>query len=90
MIRGARRAGNPFESGSRSYPVEVKSGERGGVKSLRSFMIKKHAAPAVRVSSLKPSRQQSGTTSGGLLQPFTLIDLPFYLVNQFDLPLAES
>jgi len=79
-----------FESGNRIYPVEVKSGERGSIKSLHSFMLKKHASLAVRVSSLKPSLQQLIAKSGGQQQPFTLIDLPFYLVNQLDRFLAES
>jgi len=78
-----------FESGSRIYPVEVKSGERGSIKSLHAFMVKKQASLAVRVSSLKPSRQKLLAKSGGGRQPFTLLDIPFYLLGRLEYLLAE-
>ena len=37
-------------SGGRIYPVEVKSGVRGSMKSLRLFMAEKHVDMGVRIS----------------------------------------
>jgi len=78
-----------FESGNRIYPLEVKSGTSGSIKSLHSYVIKKQASHALRISSGKPSIQTITARSNKQEQPFTLIDLPFYLVNQLERLLAE-
>ncbi len=78
-----------FECGNRIYPVEVKSGVSGSIKSLHSYIIKKQAMDAIRISSGKPSVQLLTARSNKQEKPFTLIDLPFYLVNQLERLLKE-
>ena len=73
-----------YESGNMVYPVEVKSGTGGTIKSLHSYMVKKQADQAIRISSAKPSLQEHVAKVNKTAKPFRLINLPFYLVNQID------
>jgi predicted AAA+ superfamily ATPase len=73
-----------FECENKVYPVEVKSGVSGSIKSLHSYIIKKKTSHAIRISSAKPSVQALTARSNKQEQQFTLIDLPFYLVNQLE------
>ena len=73
-----------YESGNMVYPVEVKSGTGGTIKSLHSYMVKKQADQAIRISSAKPSLQELVAKVNNTAKPFRLINLPFYLVNQID------
>jgi hypothetical protein len=73
-----------FESENRIYPVEVKSGMRGTIKSLHAYVVKKQASQAIRISSAKPSVEQLLARINRQEQSFLLINIPFYLVNQLD------
>ncbi len=70
--------------GSRICPVEVKSGATGTIKSLHSFVIKKKADLAFRVSSARPGMQKLTARMNKAEHPFTLLSIPFYLVNQWE------
>ena len=71
-----------YVSGNTIIPVEVKAGSKGTIKSLQSYVIKKQADLAVRVSSGKPSVNELVAKSAGKERDFRLINLPFYLVNR--------
>ncbi len=73
-----------YESGNMVYPVELKSSAGGTIKSLHSYMVKKQADQAIRISSAKPSLQELVAKVNNTAKPFRLINLPFYLVNQID------
>lgn len=73
-----------YTFGNEILPVEVKSGKTGTIKSLQSFVIKKQAERAIRISSNKPLREQLVAKSGDQKQSFTLLNLPFYLVNRIE------
>ncbi len=71
-------------AGNRICPLEVKSGTAGTIKSLHSFVIRKKAGLAFRVSSAKPSVQRLTARMNKAEQPFTLLNIPFYLINQWE------
>lgn len=73
-----------FENGSAVYPVEVKSGSGSSIKSIHSFIIRKQADVAFRISSSRPSVQELTARMGKREKPFRLINLPFYLLNRLD------
>jgi len=73
-----------FISGNTIIPVEVKAGSTGTIKSLQSYVIKKQADIAVRVSSAKPSVNHLVAKSSHQTRDFTLVNIPFYLVNRLD------
>lgn len=66
-------------------PVEVKSGSRGSIKSLQSFVIKKQADIAIRISSAKPSVNLLEAKLNKQKHDFTLLNIPFYLTNRLEL-----
>lgn len=70
--------------GNRICPLEVKSGSSGTIKSLHSFVIKKQADLAIRVSSAKPSVDRLTARLNKAERPFTLLNIPFYLVNHWE------
>lgn len=72
----------PFEN--RIYPVEVKSGQGGTIKSLLSYVVKKKADQAVVISSAMPSVEQLTAKVNKAQRPFRLLRIPFYLVNQLE------
>lgn len=63
-------------------PVEVKSGTGGTIKSLHSYVIKKQANQAIRISSAKPSVDYLQAKISHEKQAFRLLNIPFYLVNR--------
>ena len=71
-------------------PVEVKSGSKGSIKSLQSFVMRKQARRAIRVSSAKPLREDLMARMSGQEWSFELINIPFYLVNQLERLLGEG
>ncbi|NTV99666.1 MAG: DUF4143 domain-containing protein, partial [Chlorobiaceae bacterium] len=73
-----------FENGSAVYPVEVKSGTGSSIKSIHSFVIRKQADVAFRISSSRPSVQELTARMGQREKPFRLVNLPFYLLNRLD------
>jgi predicted AAA+ superfamily ATPase len=68
------------------YPVEVKAGKRGSLKSLDQFALRKHASRALRFDLNPPSRQavtheariQTGTES----VTYELLSLPLYAIGE--------
>ena len=79
-----------YESGNRIYPVEVKSGTRGTIKSLHAYMVKKKSDDAIRISSSKPSVNALTAKINKQEKAFRLINLPFYLVNQIERIVSEQ
>jgi predicted AAA+ superfamily ATPase len=63
-------------------PIEVKSGSRGTIKSLHSYIIKKQADLAIRISSAKPSVNQLEAKLNSKTRAFQLVNIPFYLSNR--------
>jgi len=72
----------PFEN--HIYPVEVKSGQGGTIKSLLSYVVRKKADQAVVISSAMPSVEQLTAKVNKAQRPFRLLRIPFYLVNQLE------
>ena len=73
-----------YVAGNTIIPVEVKAGSTGTIKSLQSYVIKKQADKAVRISSAKPSVNYLTAKSNNQSREFTLVNVPFYLVNRLD------
>jgi len=73
-----------YESGNSIYPVEVKSGTSGTIKSLHSYVVKKQSHQAIRISSAKPSFHELVAKVNKKEKAFRLINIPFYLVNQLE------
>ena len=72
------------------YPVEVKSGSKGTIKSLHSYVIKKQAAQAAQISSAKPSVNNIVAKMNKVEREFRLLRIPFYLVNQLEKLLTQG
>jgi predicted AAA+ superfamily ATPase len=79
-----------YESGNRIYPIEVKSGTSGTIKSLHSYVLKKQTTEAIRISSAKPSVHELVAKANKQEKAFRLINLPFYLVNQIERMVNET
>jgi len=60
------------------YPVEVKSGTKGTLKSVFSYVARKNCPLAIRVSSGKPSLEHLVAKHAGRETPFKLLNVPFY------------
>ncbi len=73
-----------YESGNRVYPIEVKSGTSGTIKSLHSYVLKKQTYEAIRISSAKPSVHELVAKMNLQKKSFQLINIPFYMVNQIE------
>ncbi|HWQ26075.1 MAG TPA: DUF4143 domain-containing protein [Chlorobaculum sp.] len=73
-----------FEQGSTICPVEVKSAKGSSIKSIHAYIIKKQADTAFRISSSKPSIQELTAKISQKEKNFSLINLPFYMVNRLD------
>lgn len=58
-------------------PVEVKAGNSGTIKSLHSYIIKKQADLAIRISSAKPSVKQLEARINRQVRTFNLLDYSF-------------
>lgn len=72
--------------GSRIYPVEVKAGKSGSLKSLDQFVLHKRVAGALRFDMNPPSRQQvtheARTRSGTETVSYELLSLPLYAIGE--------
>ncbi|MGH2612158.1 MAG: ATP-binding protein [Rhabdochlamydiaceae bacterium] len=65
------------------FPVEVKAGKTGALRSLHQFMKEKKKNLAVRINSDIPSVGPINIKdSSGFSTEYTLLSLPFYLVGQ--------
>jgi predicted AAA+ superfamily ATPase len=78
-----------YTHGNEIIPVEVKAGSSGTIKSLHSFVLKKQANRAIRVSSAKPSVEHLEAKLAQQIRPFRLFNVPFYLVNRLEQLLAD-
>jgi len=76
------------------YPIEVKSGKSSSLKSLQQFVLRKHAAKAVRFDLNPPSRQavsqMAKTKDGTERVSYELLSLPMYAVEELPRLLAEE
>lgn len=69
--------------GEAIFPVEVKAGKTGALKSLHVFLREKRRSFGIRINSDAPSLLQAETAlPDGKNIPFTLLSLPLYLVGQ--------
>jgi len=75
--------------GGKIYPVEVKAGKSGSLKSLQQFLLEKKSKRAFRFDLNPPSRQElepsirvSGTKDETGKVAFSLISLPLYAVEE--------
>jgi len=62
----------------------VKSGIRGTIKSLHSYVIKKQADLAIRISSSKPSIHELTAKVNMQAKTFKLVNIPFYMINNLE------
>ncbi len=80
--------------GSTIYPIEVKAGKSGSLKSLQQFVLRKHAVRAVRFDLNPPSRQNishlAKTKNGTEKISYELLSLPLYAVGELYLLLADE
>lgn len=67
-----------MQHGNLVIPIEVKSGNTGGLKSLHVFMGLKKYAMAVRINSDLPSQTEISMKD----HSYRLLSLPFYLLGQ--------
>jgi uncharacterized protein len=72
-----------IQHGNSVVPIEVKAGSTGGLKSLHLFMSLKHLPLAVRINSDIPSQTlvKVKDHAGNPIE-YTLLSLPFYLIDQ--------
>jgi uncharacterized protein len=72
--------------GSNIYPVEVKAGKSGTLKSLQQFALKKRVKQAIRFDLNQPSLQsinQKAKTRDGIAEvSYEIISLPLYAVGE--------
>lgn len=68
-----------WNSGNKIIPIEVKAGRAGKLRSLHQFIDRAPHSFAVRVYAGKFSMEEAKTIAG---KKFTLMNLPFYLVNK--------
>ena len=65
----------------RVYPVEVKAGASGRLRSLHSYVLKKNAGLAVRIHSGRPGLETLRAKRGERQRDFRLLNLPFYMID---------
>jgi len=72
--------------GKTIYPIEVKAGKSGSLKSIQQFVLRKHSKQAIRFDLNQPSRQQvqhkAKTKDGAEEISYELISLPLYAVEE--------
>lgn len=82
-----------FSQGRRIFPVEVKAGLSGTLKSLQQFVLEKKCPQAIRFDLNQPSRMQVqaiARVGSGLKEvSFDLLSLPLYAVEAIASPLPE-
>jgi len=68
------------------YPVEVKSGKSGSLKSLQQFVLSKNNGVAIRFDLNPPSIQEvshlTATSEGNRHAKYKLISLPLYMAEE--------
>ncbi len=76
---------------SKVYPVEVKAGKSGSLKSLHQYLLQKKSKLAFRFDLNQPSRQElessirvSGTQKKMVKVAYSLISLPLYAVEEIN------
>ena len=70
-------------SGGRVYPVEVKAGATGRLKSMHQFLAEKKTDFGLRFNGEKPSWVETGfPDNDGARRPFRLLSLPLYLASE--------
>jgi len=69
-------------SGSRLYPIEVKSGHNAHLRSIHSFMDQAPVDIGIRIWSGAYSIDNVQTTIGK--KPFRLVNLPFYMIGNIE------
>jgi predicted AAA+ superfamily ATPase len=79
-----------FHCSNKVYPIEVKSGSGGTIKSLHSYVVKKQADQAIKISSAKPSVNQLVAKVNKVERPFRLLNIPFYLVHHLERLLTQD
>ena len=72
-----------IERGRDIYPVEVKAGKSGSLKSLRELILAKRFAKAFRFDDNLPSRQTVTIERDGETLPYELVSLPLYAICAF-------
>ena len=80
--------------GSVVYPIEVKSGKSGSLKSLQQFVLKKQAERAIRFDTNQASRQlitqRAKTKDGSEEIAYELISLPLYAIEELPRIIEDS
>lgn len=70
---------------ARVFPVEVKSGATGSLKSLHQFMAERNLDTAIRIYSDKPLKTMVDLkTTTGEKAKYLLISIPFYLTGEIE------
>ena len=70
-------------SGGRVYPVEVKAGATGRLKSMHQFLAEKKTDFGLRFNGEKPSWVETDfPDTDGARRPFRLLSLPLYLASE--------
>ena len=78
-------------SGGRIYPVEVKSGATGRLKSMHQFLAEKGTDFGLRFNGDAPSFVKTDFPDGaGARRPFRLLSLPLYLASEARRLVARS
>lgn len=92
--RGNAEVDFTLAKGPTIYPIEVKSGKSGSLKSLQQFVLRKHATRALRFDLNPPSRQtvsqMARTKDGTEKVSYELLSLPLYAVEELPRLLAEE
>ncbi len=91
-IREARNSNAEIDClrqiGSRVYPIEIKAGKRGTLKSLHVFLAEKKKSTGIRFNSDVPSVGNNLTAGVNLPDTgeltYNLISLPLYLAGRLD------
>ena len=72
--------------GNTIYPVEVKAGKSGSLKSIQQFVLKKKSAVAIRFdtnqASLQAITQKAKTKTGSQEVSFEMMSLPLYATSE--------
>ena len=75
-----------MQSGQEIFPIEVKSGQSGTLKSLHQYTYRKNITRAIRFDLNKPSTQKVQATvrvkNKSVEVAFDLLSLPLYLIEQ--------
>ncbi len=67
--------------GSEIFPIEVKAGKSGTLRSLRQFALAKKPRTAFRLDACEPSRQTVSFSEGDCDYSYSLVSIPFYAAH---------